>query len=169
MRVGMIQPNYVPWRGYFDFVDDVDTFVFYDDVEHGLGKKWRNRNVIKTPAGRQWLTVPRRHGRRGALVHEVAVDYSTRWIDRHVNLLNANYRRAPYWEMYQEGFERLLRRKYEFVADLDIDVCLWIMAALGINTSTSRAKDLAVEPCDKRIRPLRFLERLGATAYLTGP
>ena len=33
MTVGIIQSSYIPWKGYFDFIDDVDVFVMYDDAE----------------------------------------------------------------------------------------------------------------------------------------
>jgi len=32
--VGIIQPNYLPWRGYFGFIAEVDFFVFLDDVQY---------------------------------------------------------------------------------------------------------------------------------------
>ena len=53
----ILQPSYIPWRGYFHQIAKADVFVFYDDVKydkHG----WRNRNRIKTPSGSQWLTIP---------------------------------------------------------------------------------------------------------------
>ena len=57
MKCVILQPSYIPWRGYFDQINRADVFVFYDDVQydkHG----WRNRNQIKTTQGRQWLTIP---------------------------------------------------------------------------------------------------------------
>ena len=57
MKCVILQPSYIPWRGYFDQINRADVFVFYDDVQydkHG----WRNRNQIKTAQGRQWLTIP---------------------------------------------------------------------------------------------------------------
>ena len=44
--VGIVQPNYIPWRGYFDFIHEVDTFVFLDDVQY-TNRDWRSRNRIK--------------------------------------------------------------------------------------------------------------------------
>ncbi len=167
--VGIIQPNYIPWRGYFDFIDDVNHFVFYDDVTIGHGKKWRNRNLIKTARGRQWLTVPLRHRQGMAPIDQVRIDNTTNWIDRHLNMLSATYRRAPYWEMYEVTFSRILRRRYELIADLNIELCQWIMSTLGIGTPTCRARDLGVPPFDKRIRPLKFIELFDATTYLSGP
>ena len=57
MTVGIIQSNYIPWKGYFDFIDDVDLFVFHDDLQYTKGD-WRNRNKIKTISSTTWLTVP---------------------------------------------------------------------------------------------------------------
>ena len=57
MIVGILQPSYLPWLGYFDQIYHADTFVLYDDVQFDKGG-WRNRNRIKTSQGVQWLTVP---------------------------------------------------------------------------------------------------------------
>ena len=35
-RVAILQSNYIPWKGYFDIIHDVDLFIFYDDTAvHG--------------------------------------------------------------------------------------------------------------------------------------
>ena len=57
MKVAIIQSNYIPWKGYFDIIRDVDLFVFYDDVQYTV-RDWRNRNKIKGRDGELWLTVP---------------------------------------------------------------------------------------------------------------
>src|SRR3982074_1891232 len=56
-RIGIIQSNYIPWKGYFDIIHDVDLFVFHDDLQYTKGD-WRNRNRIKTADGERWLTIP---------------------------------------------------------------------------------------------------------------
>lgn len=33
-KVAVLQSNYLPWKGYFDIINDVDTFIFYDDVQY---------------------------------------------------------------------------------------------------------------------------------------
>ena len=57
MKVAIHQPQYLPWLGYFDKIDQVDCFVLLDDVQFKKNE-WQNRNRIKTPQGWQWLTVP---------------------------------------------------------------------------------------------------------------
>ncbi|MCC7534232.1 MAG: WbqC family protein, partial [Bacteroidia bacterium] len=51
------QSNYIPWKGYFDSIGQVDVFVVYDDMQY-TKRDWRNRNLIKTPQGLKWLTIP---------------------------------------------------------------------------------------------------------------
>ena len=57
LKLAIIQPSYIPWRGYFHQIQKADVFLFYDDVQydkHG----WRNRNRVKTANGTIWLTIP---------------------------------------------------------------------------------------------------------------
>jgi hypothetical protein len=49
-KVAIIQSNYIPWKGYFDMINMVDEFIFYDDVQY-TRRDWRNRNKIKTSTG----------------------------------------------------------------------------------------------------------------------
>ena len=32
MKVGIMQPYFIPYIGYFQLVNAVDTFIFYDNV-----------------------------------------------------------------------------------------------------------------------------------------
>ena len=57
MVIGILQPGYLPWLGFFEQLHCSDVFVIYDDVQYDKGS-WRNRNRIKTANGIQWLTVP---------------------------------------------------------------------------------------------------------------
>ena len=61
-KLAIIQSNYIPWKGYFDIIHDVDVFVFLEDVQM-TKRNWRSRNKIKTPKGTEWLTVPIKGGR----------------------------------------------------------------------------------------------------------
>ena len=56
-RVAIVQSCYVPWKGYFDLINQVDHFLLYDDAEYSKNT-WRNRNRVKTAGGTQWLTIP---------------------------------------------------------------------------------------------------------------
>jgi hypothetical protein len=168
VRVGMIQPNYLPWRGYFDFIASVDLFVFYDDVPLGTGRKWRNRNRIRTHRGPRWLTVPVRGGQSDVLLHAVEIAVAENWQRRHVDLLRTAYAQTAYPHIF-ERFAEVLVRPWKLLADLDIALTCWLMSELRITTPTCRSSELEIGAEDKWVRPLRVLEHLGATAYLIGP
>ena len=80
MNVVILQPSYIPWRGYFDQIRRADLFIFYDDVQydkHG----WRNRNQIKTAQGKQWLTIPVHSAgvTQGVPIKDVKIDQGKPW------------------------------------------------------------------------------------------
>ena len=57
MKVGILQPGYLPWLGFFEQMSRVDIFILLDDVQYDK-KSWRNRNKIRTADGWIWLIVP---------------------------------------------------------------------------------------------------------------
>jgi hypothetical protein len=52
-----MQPTYLPWLGYFDLIDQCDTFVIYDCVQFEK-RSWQQRNRVKAAGGETWLSVP---------------------------------------------------------------------------------------------------------------
>ena len=168
MKVGIVQPNYIPWRGYFDFIDDVDLFVFYDDVAY-TRRDWRNRNKIKTQQGTAWLSVPVTfHQPDQQLICESRIDETHPWRDKHINLIQQNYRQAPFFDVYCEEFFEQLNRPAETIADLDVRLTLWLMAKLEIDTPVQLSSELEVEGT-KTDRLINVLQKVGATSYLSGP
>ena len=50
-KVAVHQPNFFPWLGYFECIDQVDIYVFLDDVPFGSKPKRMNRNFISNEKG----------------------------------------------------------------------------------------------------------------------
>ena len=48
--IGILQPVYMPWLGYFEQMAYVNEFVMLDDVQY-TKQDWRNRNKVKTVNG----------------------------------------------------------------------------------------------------------------------
>ena len=98
-KIGIIQPNFLPWRGYFDFIQEVDAFVLLDDVQYTV-QDWRNRNRIRTPSGGSaWLSVPT-NGRQNDLILDVKLEPSLRWRRKHLSQLQHAYGKAPHFKRY---------------------------------------------------------------------
>jgi hypothetical protein len=108
-RVAILQSNYIPWKGYFDLIASVDEFILYDDMQY-TRRDWRNRNQIKTPQGRQWLTVPVKvKGKYYQTIRETELDGSD-WAQAHWKAFALNYRRAPHFEEIRALFEPFYQR-----------------------------------------------------------
>ena len=45
MVIAIMQPYFFPYLGYFELINTVDRFVFYDDVNF-IKKGWVNRNNL---------------------------------------------------------------------------------------------------------------------------
>ncbi len=175
MRCVVLQPSYVPWRGYFHQIQQADVFVFYDDVQfdrHG----WRNRNRVKGRNGAEWLTIPV-HSKGCVpghlLTSDVAICWTKEWNRKHLATLQALYGRAPYFERYLPLLKDFYGRRPERLADFCIDLTRALAAELGITgTRFLRSSELADQvPADSSgtDRLLHLLTALGATDYLSGP
>ncbi|GAC1658644.1 MAG: WbqC family protein [Candidatus Elarobacter sp.] len=166
----VLQPSYIPWRGYFDLVDRADVFVFYDDVQydkHG----WRNRNRVKTASGAAWITVPVHASgavESGTPICEIAVDHRRDWVRAHLETLRHAYRRQPFYARYAPLIASILERRHERLADLTIELTIAIARELGSAARFVRSSELALQG-RKNDRLLDVLQRIGATRYISGP
>lgn len=71
MRVGLMQPYFFPYMGYFDLINRVDRWVVFDVAQY-TPQSWMNRNRILHPSGGwQYLTVPIHKAHCGAAIEDV--------------------------------------------------------------------------------------------------
>ncbi|MFM1836501.1 MAG: hypothetical protein RJA04_1189, partial [Bacteroidota bacterium] len=76
MSVAIMQPYFFPYLGYFQLVQAVDDFVFYDDVMF-IKKGWINRNRILLQ-GREFLfTIPLEKQSQNKTIRESRVAWET--------------------------------------------------------------------------------------------
>ncbi|HEX8949593.1 MAG TPA: WbqC family protein [Dissulfurispiraceae bacterium] len=132
VRIGILQPGYLPWLGFFEQVYRSDVFVIYDDVQYDK-EGWRNRNRIKSANGIQWLTVPVHvKFKDRPLVHEVRIDNKTNWRKKHLLSLKTSYAKAPFFANYIGVFEEAYSMEWERLADLDMHFIMKLLGLLGM-------------------------------------
>ncbi len=169
MKVGIIQSNYIPWRGYFDFIDDADIFVFYDSTQY-TRRSWRNRNKIKKPTGLFWLTVPVFFSRSNMkTIENVKIDYTHNWVKKHINSIKRAYSKAPYFKQYSEGFVDILNQNFENLSELNVNLIKWIMQELKIETDLRYSSEFQIIDSSRTGKLINILKEVGATSYLSGP
>jgi len=169
VRCAIVQPSYIPWRGYFDLIRRVDLFVFYDDVQYDR-RGWRNRNRIKTPLGTRWLTIPV-HARgaqtEGVPIHRIRTA-GDHWPQEHLQVLRRAYGATPYFSEYEEWLDRVYAAPPALLADFTIALTKDVASFLGIATPFVRSSELGGAGA-KTERLLDVLRKVGATRYLSGP
>jgi hypothetical protein len=172
MNVVILQPSYIPWRGYFDQICRSDLFVFYDDVQYDK-RGWRNRNQIKTPRGKQWLTIPvssRGSQTENIPINQIRIVWEKPWHENHLKSIQHSYAKAPYFDQYLPLLKDFYSRRYEYLADFTIDFSIAIARQLG-NTHTRflRSSEIPGIQGQKTDRVINILKYVGATYYYCGP
>jgi len=171
MNCVILQPSYIPWRGYFHQIFKADVFVFYDDVQYDKNG-WRNRNRIKTPNGTIWLTIPVLH--RGSVsehtpINEVQIDWSKDWIRKHWLTIQQSYSKAPFFEENAAFLAEFYQSQPTFLANFTIDLTIAIARFLGIKqTRFIRSSSLGTSG-QKTDRLVELLQKVGADHYISGP
>ena len=171
MNVVILQPSYIPWRGYFGQIRRADLFIFYDDVQydkHG----WRNRNQIKTAQGKQWLTIPV-HSKgvtEGIPIKDVRIDWSRPWGKAHLKALTFAYNKTPHFKDYLPLLESFYNRRDDCLADFTIETTIILSRELGIaSTRFLRSSELPAIHGVKTERLIQILKQVGAKHYISGP
>lgn len=171
MNCVILQPSYIPWRGYFHQIQKADLFIFYDDVQydkHG----WRNRNRIKNRQGGQWLTIPVHT--RGVVIeaipiNEIEIAWEENWAERHLRAIQQNYSKAPFFKEHAPWLEEVFSRRPERLADFTIPLTIEIAHKLGItHTRFMRSSELKATG-QKTDRLIEILTQVGTTHYISGP
>jgi len=166
VKIAVLQSNYLPWRGYFDLIHDVDVFVFYDDVQYTVND-WRNRNRVKTANGIVWITIPigNQNDRR---ICDVEIR-DRGWARKHWMTIEQSYRRAPHFETVGPFLREMYAREWQSLSELNQTTIKAIaQEMLGITTEFRDSREFALQS-SKGDRLLMLLEQLEADEYVSGP
>lgn len=170
MKIAISQSNYIPWKGYFDMIATVDTFVLYDDMQY-TRRDWRNRNKIVTPNGLIWLTIPVEvKGRYFQKINETKVAGSD-WATRHIKTLALNYKKSEYFERIFPMVEKWYHEagQYELLTDINRMFLLYICEYLNIKTKivSSSEYEIRGSKSDALISVLKQIPK--SDTYVSGP
>ncbi len=168
-RVGIIQSNYIPWKGYFDFIDSVDEFVLFDEVQY-TRRDWRNRNRIKTKDGLKWLTIPVEvKGKYDQRVSETRIS-DKRWAHEHASSLRHAYGKSPHFREEWTWIEPLYEESasVDFLSSVNELFIRAIRDRLSIQTPIRLSSEFDL-PDGKNERLISICKQLGAAEYLSGP
>lgn len=96
MKLGIMQPYFFPYIGYFQLINAVDSWVVFDVVQY-IRHQWVNRNRILHPnQGWQYIVAPITNHARGDLIKEIRIVPSC-WREKIVAQLTHYNKKAPFY------------------------------------------------------------------------
>ena len=167
-RAVITQSNYIPWKGYFDSIRNVDVFVVYDDMQY-TKRDWRNRNLIKTEQGLKWLTIPVEvKGKYFQKINDTKIAEKD-WNINHWNSIKQNYKTAKYFKETTEWLEPLYKKcTQEYLTDVNMHFINGINDFLNIKTEIRYSSDFELAE-EKTQRLVNICKDLNITEYYSGP
>ncbi len=164
-----MQPTYIPWLGYFDLMDCVNSFVFLNDVQWAKWS-WQVRNRIKTSQGELFLTVPIKRGRKSRLetsINEAQINDTERWREKHLKSIFVAYRKGRYFDEVFPFLETMIGNKSEMLDDFNMNIISGIARKIGITTAFSRASELENAEGKKDSRLVNMCRAMGCQQYIS--
>ena len=166
--IAIMQPTYLPWIGYFDLMDQVDKFVFFDDV-NVLKRSWGVRNRVKTAQGEVYLTVPLQSQlkREFRLFSNTCIDYNQNWKRKHLKTIAQAYSNTPFFKDIYKDLESIIDTEYATIADLNISIIRLEAEKMDIRTECCRSSEITGIDGRKDDRLVKISHALGADQYLS--
>jgi hypothetical protein len=166
-KVAIVQSNYIPWKGYFHMISDVDEFILFDDMQY-TRRDWRNRNDIKTPNGLLRLSVPvQTKGKYLQKIKDTKI-VGNAWAKEHWTSIIFNYKKAPYFDEVAEWLEPLyLSTEYNNISELNQSFLKAICSYLNITTAITRSSDYDIVE-GKTERLANICLQANANEYISG-
>jgi hypothetical protein len=166
-RVVILQSNYIPWKGYFDLMRFADEFVILDEVQF-TQQDWRNRNVVKTQQGLQWLTIPVKASGKQT-IDEIEVS-KPNWHIRHWKTISQNLRRAAHFDRYEAELHQafLAAGEIPLLSHINLHFLKRICEWLDIKTRITSSSEYPA-PSEKTERLVSICQQAKASEYVSGP
>lgn len=162
LKVGIHQPSYLPWLGYFYKMAISDVFIFLDDAEFPKGS-YVNRNKIAVNGDAKWLTVPTGRSYQAAILD--AFPSGEKWVDKHIRLLESAYKAAPYFSKYFDRIVCVLRASAsKNFAGLNMALIEYVASRIGVNWICLRSSQMGIVGRGDA----RLAELVGGSVYVSG-
>ena len=159
MKIAIMQPYFSPYLGYFQLINEVDTFVFYDDVNFIKGG-WINRNFININKELKRFTIPLINSSSFRKINEIEVNWECKDMGKLIKTFHQNLQDKTI-------FNKILEIKPKTIADMAILSITLSCEYLGISTNFKRSSELDFERQNDKILNLVEICKLEkATQYI---
>lgn len=157
MKVGIMQPYFVPYIGYWQLMNAVDKYVIYDDVNF-IKSGWINRNRILLNQETKYLNIPMIGASSFKLINEVEINQDQKLIKKTIRTIENAYSKAPYYKIVSPMIAEILNcgknnlasyitKSFEIICDyLEIHTELILSSTLAKDNNL-RSQDKVIAIC----------------------
>lgn len=165
MKLGIMQPYFMPYIGYWQRINAVDKHVIYDDVNFIKGG-WINRNRILLNGEPHFFNLPMQGASSNKLINEVKVQNNKIIQEKMLKTLEQAYRKAPFYYSIIDILESIIRSDETNLAKYLVSQIHVLCQYLGIGTeilvSSDIGKNNSLKSQDKIIDICKIM---GASEY----
>lgn len=166
MKLGIMQPYFFPYIGYWQLINEVDTYVIYDDVNFIKGG-WINRNRILVNGNVTYYNIQMKDSSPFKKINEIEVANDDRTKRKMLSTLQMAYKKAPnYNEAYPLLEEIICQDETNLAKYLEFSirkVCEYLAIDTKIIVSSDIPKNNELKKTDKVIHICKIL---GASEYI---
>lgn len=151
MKIGIMQPYFFPYLGYFSLIKHVDRFILFDTVQfirHG----WIERNrILKPGEGVQYICVPLVKTSHVTKIKDMHIRNSEDWNNHIFSQLEHYKKKASFYNETMQVIEKALNFKTESITFLNLRVLVCVCNYLGIdkNIEIFSQLNLNIEPASE--------------------
>ena len=169
----MQQPNFLPYRGFFDKIAQSDLFIIVDHLTFSKGKdNWHHRNRIRTSneIGWDYITVPVSEHWNWRPFHEARIsDVFSFRKRKHIKTIAQNYSRAPCFDRFFGEFSEVYSERETDLAEFNIKLIMWMLKRFKIKTEVLRSTELDfTNGLKKNDMIIDLMKRVDGTVFLSG-
>ncbi|NFI94754.1 WbqC family protein [Clostridium botulinum] len=157
MKLGIMQPYFFPYIGYWQLMNVVDKYVIYDDVNFIKGG-WINRNRILMNSEGKMINVQMNAASPNKLINEVEVSCNKIFNKKLLKTIESCYKKAPYYSNIFPIIENIITQDEKNLAKyleysirkvckyLSIDTEVIISSTINKNNNL-KGQDKVIEIC----------------------
>ena len=165
MKVGMMQPSFMPWQGFFELIVMSDIFIFLDDFQFSVQSYHQRNRLFVNKEQIDWYTVPvhKKLSFKAAL-NQVQINEELPWREKTWKRIQQNYAKAPYFPSVGPLFEQWIGIREPSLAAQNISFIRLVCRLLDIEKEFRLSSEFATSTRSSQ-RVMDLLEQCEADTY----
>jgi hypothetical protein len=172
MKVGIMQPYFFPYIGYFELIARTDRWIVFDVVQYNR-HSWMNRNRILNPhGGWQYVVVPVVRAPHGTVIAEIKIKDREATLRRTLGQIEHYRKRAPFFEPVRDLVRSAFAMRSTRLVDLNLSALRAVCRYLDIEFHPSLCSTMGVPLGNVEHAgqwALEIAKHVGATEYINPP